>query len=458
MYRGALGTYIIFPDTYEVILGLYRRGYRLGLVSNTTSSVEVPNALNKLKLTGCFETVILSTVIGKRKPDPDILLNAATRMGISPKKCAYIGDQPKRDVAAARKTGFSKKVIIRDPDKQHDIHADDPLLVPDQLIGNLKELFEIFPVRKPVQPSHLYNAPLSTMWATKNFPTLTDFFEFARRAGFARIELNHKVNSTMLAGIDLSRYSFSSIHEPCPADIPAETLVKQDWLVSSQDEECRREEVKAIQRSIDLAHNLGASTIVVHVGHIQLNVKPEKQLQKLVESGKRELDDYREIQGQMIKTRAELAASVLASVKKSLLELLAYASRFGIRLGLENRSHFREYPNPDELGILLGLAEPEQLGYIYDVGHAHQLSRLGFYPFDEWLKRFSTRIIGIHLHDVCGLNAHFAAGLGNVDFNNIAAYLPENAIRTCEFEVMNTPEQVRSGLKFLFEHGCIDII
>lgn len=458
MYRNAFGKYFIFPDTYEVVLELYRRGYRLGLVSNTTSSVEVPNVLNDLRLTGCFEVVILSAVVGKRKPDPDILLSAAERMGISPEKCAYIGNQPKKDVAAARKAGFSMTAIIRDPGKQPDIHDDDPLLVPDQVIGNIKDLLNIFPVRKPAQPGHRYNASLSTMWSIGKFPTLADFFEFARRTGFTRIELNHKINSTMLEGINLGNYSFSSIHEPCPADIPAEILAKQDWLVSSLNEQGRQEGVKAIQRSIDLAHSLRASTIIVHVGHIPLNISLEKQLYKLVKSGERNSDEYLDIQGQMIDARVKLADLGMESIKKSLLELLVYASRFKIRLGVENRSHFREYPSPDELETLLGLGKPDQLGFIYDVGHAQQLSRLGFYPHDEWLKRFSTRIIGIHLHDVCGLNDHFAAGLGDVDFKKISTYLPENAVRTCEFDVMNTPEQVKSGLKFLFEHGCINVI
>jgi putative hydrolase of the HAD superfamily len=458
MYRNALGTYTVFPETYAVVIELYRRGYQLGLVSNTTSSVEVPNILIDLRLTGCFDTVILSTVVGKRKPDPNILLSAAERMGISPEKCAYIGNQPKKDVAAARKAGYSMAVIIRDPDKQGDIYADDPLLAPDQVIGNLKDLLRIFPIRKPALPELQYNASLSTMWALGKFPSLTDFFEFTRRAGFACVELNHRVNSTMLEGINLSNYSFSSIHEPCPADISVETLVKQDWQVSSLDEGNRKEGVKAIQRSINLAHDLGAPIIIVHVGNIPLNIEFEKKLQKLFAAGEQESDEYREIQAQMIKARADLAASGLESVKKSLLELLAYASQFGIRLGLENRSHFREYPSPDELGILLGLGTPDQLGFIYDVGHGQQLSRMGFYPYDEWLKRFSSRILGIHLHDVCGLNDHFAAGLGNVDFNNISSYLPENALRTCEFEVMNTPEQVKSGLKFLYEQGCIKAI
>lgn len=458
MFRDSLGTRTIFPETRDVVLELYRRGYHLGLVSNTTSSVEVPAALKALRISGCFDVVILSAVVGKRKPDPAILQNAAERMGISPEKCAYIGDQPKRDVAAARNAGFSKTVILSDPEKQGIVHADDPALLPDHKIGNLEELLNIFPPREPVQPAQQYSVSLSTMWAVKNFPTLPDFFEFARRSGFARIELNHQVNSAMLAGIDLSRYTFSSIHEPCPADIPVDTLVERDWLVSSLNEDCRREGVKAIQSSIDLAHELGASTIVVHVGTTLMDERLEKQLRSLVKAGKQESEEYREIQTLMIRTRAEMASPGLEAVKKSVLDLVDYASPHGIRIGLENRYHYREFPSPDELGILLDLAEPERLGFIYDVGHAQHLSKLGFYKYDVWMKRYFSRIFGTHLHDVRGIDDHFTPGTGDLDFSEIATYLPETAFRTCEFKEINTPEQVRNGLKFLYTHNCVKTI
>jgi len=114
-----------------------------------------------------------------------------------------------------------------------------------------------------------------------------------------------------------------------------------------------------------------------------------------------------------------------------------------------------EFPSPDELEILLNLAGPDRIGFIYDVGHAQTLDHLGFYPHEEWLKRFSSRIVGTHLHDVIGITDHLASGLGEVDFDMIAPYLPEDAFRTCEFQTFNTPEQVKASLKFLVEHGCI---
>ena len=51
----------------------------------------------------------------------------------------------------------------------------------------------------------------------------------------------------------------------------------------------------------------------------------------------------------------------------------------GLRLGLENRYHFFDLPSPDEMEELLSLASPDRLGFVYDVGHAQALDRLGFY-------------------------------------------------------------------------------
>ena len=455
LYRQSTGLRMAFPETGAVILELFRRGYRLGLVSNTTSSVEVPALLKELEITGCFEAVVLSAVIGKRKPNPGILLDATRRMGVAAEHCAYIGDRLDRDVAAARKAGFSQAIILRDPRQPKADESNEANLVPDHLVTNLRELLDIFPVRSKPEPDTVSNASLSTMWAIKAVPTLEDFFEFARRTGFARIELNHKVTSAMLAEIDLSQFQFSSVHEPCPADISADELKKRDWLVSSTNEDCRREGVKAIQRSIDLAAQLRASTVVVHAGHVGFDMGLEKKLRALIASGQRETEEYDEIQREMIRVRAESAEACFESVRKSMTELLAYAANTGVRLGVENRYHYREFPNPNELEILLGLANANRIGFICDVGHAQAMDRMGFYPHEEWLQRFGSRIIGTHLHDVIGTTDHYAPGLGEVDFTVVAAYLPDEALRTCEFQTFNTPEQVKAGLKVLVERGCI---
>jgi sugar phosphate isomerase/epimerase len=300
-----------------------------------------------------------------------------------------------------------------------------------------------------------YDASFSTMWANKKFPALDDFFIAAWQMGFAKVELSHQINSAMLAGIELDHYQFSSIHEPCPADISTEMLKERDWLVSSPDEESRRQGVTSIKRSIDLAQALGAGIVVMHSGSIQADGSLEINLRALFEAGQVHSQGYLELKNQLAEIRAARAGICLASVKKSLMELLEYAGHFSIRLGLENRYHYFDIPNLDEMGVLLSLAGPDQLGFVYDVGHAQALDRLGFYPHEEWLQRYSARMIGVHLHDVIGITDHLAPGLGEVDFDMIAAYLPERALRTCELQSTNTAEQVEAGLMFLAEHGCI---
>jgi sugar phosphate isomerase/epimerase len=190
---------------------------------------------------------------------------------------------------------------------------------------------------------------------------------------------------------------------------------------------------------------------------VSMDMKLEKMLRLLFEDGKTGTDDYRETRQKLIESRTRLIGPRFEAARKSLQELLEYAGQFRIRLGLENRYHYFDIPNPDEMGELLALADRDRLGFVYDVGHAQALDRLGFFPHEEWLRRYSSRMIEVHLHDVKGVDDHLAPGLGEVDFNMVASYLPEDAIRTCEVRPGSTPEQVKAGLKYLSEHGCINI-
>lgn len=296
---------------------------------------------------------------------------------------------------------------------------------------------------------------LSTMWGIGRFPNLADFFCAAQDLGFTRFELNHAVDSAMLNGLELNSHQIVSIHEPCPADISTATLKERDWLVSSPDEDNRRQGVEAIQRSIDLACALGAQVVIVHPGRVDIDTMPEKKLAKLYKAGQSAQPAYAEIKAQLVAARAAQAEVNLRAVRRSLLELAEYAARRGIRLGLENRYYYHEIPLPDELDYLLNLGYAEVIGYWYDVGHAQALDELGFCSHEGWLSRFAPRIIGVHLHDVVGINDHRAAGFGQVDWNMVARYLPAEALRTCEFQNDHSPQQVAAGMRWLVEKGLV---
>lgn len=299
------------------------------------------------------------------------------------------------------------------------------------------------------------NASFSTMWAINGHSDLNQFLMVSTQLGFKKIELNHQITSAMLSQVDWDSFQLSSVHEPCPADISTRELVRNDWLISSANEDSRQCGVQAVKNTIKLASELNAPVVVIHCGNVSADTVYESRLRNLFNNGDVSISEYRAAQQEAIQFRARLAEPRLRAVKRSLLDLVEYASKRDIKLGLENRYHYMDIPLLDEMQELLSLADAERLGFIYDVGHAQALDRLGFFPHEEWLRRFSARMIGCHLHDVIGLTDHQAPGLGDMDFKWIAGYLPDDAFRTLEILPGNTLAQVKTGIHHLVESGCI---
>jgi sugar phosphate isomerase/epimerase len=292
---------------------------------------------------------------------------------------------------------------------------------------------------------------LSTMWAIGQFPSLADFFTAGKELGFARFELNHAINSAMLDGLSLNG-AITSVHEPCPADVSISELKRRNWLISAPGEENRRQGVLATRRSIDLAHELGAQVVIVHPGRVDIDPSLESTLVDLYKGGRFHQPEYARAKERLAAARATQAEANMRSVRRSLVELAEYAIQRGIRLGVENRFHYQEIPSPDELDELLDLGLGEVVGYWHDVGHAQVLEHLGFATHEEWLRRFAGQMIGVHLHDAVGVTDHLVVGLGQVDWDMVAGYLPTSALRTCEFQPFNTPQQVAAGLRWLVDN------
>ncbi|GAB4542452.1 MAG: hypothetical protein Kow0063_34450 [Anaerolineae bacterium] len=302
----------------------------------------------------------------------------------------------------------------------------------------------------------MWNVSLSTMWGVGQFDHLADFFAAGHQIGVQQFELNHKINSAMLASLDLTRYCIGSVHEPCPADISSDILKERNWLISASDEECRRQGVRAVQRSIDLAREIGARAVVVHAGKVDVDPQLEKTLWRLFEAGQSQTPAYNEARDRLVRARGAQAEVNLEAVQRSLAELAEYAGRSGVRLGIENRYHYLEIPVLDELGWLLEAVGDERVGFWYDVGHAHTLERLGFFAHEAWLQQYASRMIGVHLHDVIGLTDHQAPGSGEVDWRLVASYLPNDVIiRACEVRHYLTARQVMAGLQFLVDTGIL---
>ena len=460
LWRDAKTKKILMADATDTLKELLRRGYRLGLISNTTSSTEVPALLEEMGIADQIETVVLTTNHGRRKPHPSVFFAAAQKLGITPDRAVYVGDRPSRDVVGAREAGIAKVIIIqidgKEPEKEIIRQK------PDYSIRKLSELLDIFPEReiskakpKPGKVTTLYDCAISTMWGIDRHEHFNEFFVECRELGFARFELNHQISPERMAEIDFNQFHINSLHEPCPAVISLQEMDRHDWLISSPDEEKRAIAVATAKQTIDQAVSLGCRYIVIHPGTTRIDRIKEKHLRDIFEAGLADTSDFITLRKEHIQERNHLADCNVDASIKSLKTIGTYALQQGIAVGLENRYHYYDIPSIDEMQVLLDLFDDYRWGFIYDVGHAQALDRLGFFKHEDWLTRYGKRMIGAHLHDVVGLTDHQAPGTGDVDYTMVASHLPDSAFRVLEVMPGLTPEQIRSGLECLAEYGCI---
>jgi putative hydrolase of the HAD superfamily len=146
-FRQSMGRRVVVDGGKEVIIELHKRGYTLGIISNLIGTREIPDWMDADGLTPYFKSVVLSSVFGKRKPDPAIYHEAARRAGVEPARCVYVGDNLKRDVTGTRAAGFGMVIIMISPEELAEAAITDENR-PDIIIHEFRQLLDIFPACK----------------------------------------------------------------------------------------------------------------------------------------------------------------------------------------------------------------------------------------------------------------------------------------------------------------------
>ncbi len=79
----------IFPGVRDIILGLKKQKIKVGLAS---SSKNAPRVIELLGIAQDFDTLVDGTMIINTKPDPEIFLLAAHKLGVAPAECVVFED------------------------------------------------------------------------------------------------------------------------------------------------------------------------------------------------------------------------------------------------------------------------------------------------------------------------------------------------------------------------------
>jgi HAD superfamily hydrolase (TIGR01549 family) len=461
--------HFFLPKAVETTRELGFRGYRLAIISNTTSSCETPQMIEENHLEDLFPCVILSSTFGRRKPHPSLFISAAKQLGVNPQNMAYVGNDATRDLVGARQANLGMVILISDNDQNTDDPDNDTQqnettsMQPDAVISGLSQLLNIFPPQTKNIPDTweekpLFDVALSTMWHVDQSSTFNQAFKNAQRIGFTKFELNHKVSTSLFEQYDHNRFYISTVHEPCPAQMTYGARKEADIAISSLNEKNRIQAVDDIKRSIELAAKLGSRSVVIHPGTLFCEKSRDEHLRHLYQVGKAATPEFKLLREEIRADRKSRAGAHFEKVMKSIEDIISFSKSSGISLGLENRYRYYDIPLPDEMAALLTLCDEDWFGFQYDVGHAQALDALGQVPHLEWLERFASRMIGVHLHDVIGITDHQVPGEGEVNFSAIAHYLPDTIQRSLEINPRASLSDLSKGLIVLEKAGCIERI
>lgn len=95
------------PPAHRTLITRLVPRYRLGIVSNFDYAPTAHWILERERVAGLFQAVVVSADVGWRKPKPAIFEVAFRRLGIGPADALFVGDRADIDVVGAKAVGMA---------------------------------------------------------------------------------------------------------------------------------------------------------------------------------------------------------------------------------------------------------------------------------------------------------------------------------------------------------------
>ncbi|PKM93066.1 MAG: hypothetical protein CVU80_00130 [Elusimicrobia bacterium HGW-Elusimicrobia-4] len=290
---------------------------------------------------------------------------------------------------------------------------------------------------------------LSTAYNISKHKDPVSLVEEIKSLGFSAVELNVEVPESFISEI-AKRIKIVSVHNYCPKldFIPLGKTIYSPYNMTSTDENERTTAVKLTKKTIDVAKSVGAEAIVIHVGEVDMEITGRALAKKYNET--KGGSDYKNYLETFLAERKAKSKIFLENVLKSFDELIVYAERKNVKIGIENRFWANEIPSFEEYKIIFQKFYGTSLGLWYDVGHSIVAEKQGLVKNHlDFLENYSDHLIGVHLHDVIDVYDHKAPGTGEVNFSEIAKFVSENTILVNETHPSATKEDLVKSQEIL---------
>jgi len=294
---------------------------------------------------------------------------------------------------------------------------------------------------------------LSTAWNVQRHNRGKTVVEEIIDMGFSAIELSVEITEEMLDEIPAlykrEKIKIFCLHNFCPklTRVPLGRSLLSAYVFSAIDREERKMAIELTKRTIDFAHLLNAEAVLIHAGEVNI----ENHAKEILDYwAKGEKARWERLMSQVLSEREREKAVYLENTLRSLEKISNYSERFNIKLGIENRFFHHEIPSFEEIKTILDHFRGRNLFYWHDSGHARVAQKLGLVDSDEtFLKEYSDKLLGVHLHDIIGFSDHRSPGTGEIDFRSIAPYLNWHTIKVLEPHAISSREEVIHSRSYL---------
>jgi sugar phosphate isomerase/epimerase len=237
-----------------------------------------------------------------------------------------------------------------------------------------------------------------------------------------------------------------------PVDQQGEPVWYGDWLAEITPWKWQIA-VDAHRRTIDLAAELGARAVVVHLGNSGARRVQPEIFEAIREHGVGGHEHLSLVEEARAARRAADGNGALEAAIRSARQLGEHARGTGVKLGLEIRDGYTEIPSLEEFPLVFEACVGLPVFYWHDMGHGSKLENAGLVRARDYLERFGDRLIGVHLHDTTLDRDHQAPGDGETDFSMILPHLTPATIRTLELAPRVTADRIGPGVQALRRAG-----
>jgi len=275
--------------------------------------------------------------------------------------------------------------------------------------------------------------------------------EIKTELGFDLIELDNAISGSLMPGIqkvfDAGEIRFSSLHNCCSISADSRVTSPDFSKFSAASPEERERAVTQAFHAIDLARQLNAPFVVLHLG--QVNMPPiTDRLIAMAKAGKYLSREYVRMKINAVQEREKIAPECLERVKNCLRRVIEYAAAKNVGIGFEARRDYEQIPTERELAELLDEMNSPYVGYWHDFGHSQIKENLGFIDHAEWLRAVGPRTFGCHVQDcVWPARDQQPPFTGGVDFEKLVPLLRTNCLFVWKMNPNTTADTIRQSVK-----------